>query len=175
MILNPVNKVLATILLSAAMLGGVSIWAYQKGHSSGSSVIQQKWDSERALLLSAALKVEQDNRSREAAHLIETGALEFRLRETEAEYEKALATVRIDFGNWMRSSEQRGASYRNWAEGISGERERLADHAERLDQSLSKGRELVAEFSVALKQCQRDLKSLGEQISIDRNLIGEMK
>lgn len=162
-------KLFAVLLLSASVLGGVSAFAYRKGAAS----VQQSWDKERATLLAGALKVEQDNRAKETAHKIETAALSARLVEAEARYEEALAAVRVEFGGWLRQSEDRAARYRGWAEGQSGERERLADYAARLDASLAEGRELVAEFRVALGQCQRDLKALGEQITLDRGLIGE--
>ena len=65
------------------------------------------------------------------------------------------------------------ARYRLWSEASTSERDRLANHAAKLDASLAEGREVVAEFRVALGQCQRDLKALGEQITLDRELIGE--
>lgn len=167
------SKTAMIVLLSASVLGGVSTWAYWKGHASGSSFVQQAWDKERATLLAAALKVEQDNRAKERAHNLETAALEARLREAEANYEEALAAVRTDYGNWLRQSEDRATRYRGWAEGESGQREHLANYAAQLDASLAEGRELVAEFRVALGQCQRDLRALGEQIAMDRGLIGE--
>lgn len=167
------SKTAMIVLLSASVLGGVSTWAYWKGHASGSSSVQQEWDQERATLLAAALKVEQDNRAKETAHKIETAALEAKLHDAEVQYEEALAAVRLEFGSWMRQSEDRSARYRGWAEGESSERRRLADYTTQLDASLAEGRELVAEFRVALGQCQRDLKALGEQITMDRDLIGD--
>lgn len=163
------SKLLVVLLLSASVLGGVSTWSYRKGASS----VQQAWDIERASLLAAALKVDQDNRAIEQAHRLETAALEAKLKEAETRYEEALAAVSLEFGGWLRQSEDRATRYRGWAEGESGERERLADYAARLDASLAEGRGLVAEFRVALGQCQRDLKALGEQITLDRGLIGE--
>jgi len=167
------QKIVLTLLLSASLLGGVSTWAYKKGYSSGSSYVQQAWDKERATLLAEAVKVEQDNRAKETAHRVQTLALEAKLKEAEAQYEEALAGVRADFGGWLRASESRAARYREWSETQSGERDRLADHTAKLDASLAEGRELVAEFRVALGQCQRDLKALGEQITLDRGLIGD--
>ena len=167
------SKTTMIVLLSASVLGGVSTWAYCKGHASGSSSVQQAWDKERATLLAAALKVEQDNRAKETAHKVATAALEAKLKDTEARYEEALAAVRTDYGNWLRQSEDRATRYRRWAEGESGQREHLANYAAQLDASLAEGRELVAEFRVALGQCQRDLRALGEQITMDRDLIGE--
>ena len=169
MIFSTPVKVGLIVLLSASVLGGVSAWGYKKG----SAHVQQMWDKERATLLATALKVEQDNRAKEAEHRKKTVALEALLKETEAQYEEALAAVRTDFGNWMRVSEERAARYRSWAEAESGQQQRLADHAARLDAALEKGRSLVAEFKVSLGQCQRDLRILGEQIAIDRNLTGE--
>lgn len=163
------SKLLISLLLSATVLGGVSTWAYRKGVET----TQQAWDRERATLLAAALEVEQDNRAKERAHNLETAALEARLREAEANYEEALAAVRTDYGNWLRQSEDRATRYRGWAEGESDQREYLANYAAQLDASLAEGRELVAEFRVALGQCQRDLRALGEQIVLDRGLIGE--
>lgn len=168
-----IQKAGIALLLSASVLGGVSTWAYWKGHSSGSNSVQQAWDKERATLLAEAVKVEQDNRAKETAHRVHTSALEAKLKEAEAQYEEALAAVRADFSGWLRASEGRAARYREWSEANSGERDRLADHAAGLDASLAEGRELVAEFRVALGQCQRDLKALGEQIALDRDLIGE--
>ena len=162
-------KLIAVLLLSASVLGGVSTWAYWKGQAS----IQQDWDRERATMLAAALEVEQDNRAKERAHRLETAALEAKLKEAEANYEEALAAVRSDFAGWLRQSEDRAARYRGWAEGQSDQREHLANYTAQLDASLAEGRELVAEFRVALGQCQRDLRALGEQIVIDRGLIGE--
>lgn len=163
------SKTAMIVLLSASVLGGVSTWAYWKGAAS----IQQEWDRERATLLAAAMKVEQDNRAKENAHRLETAALETKLREAEAKYEEALAAVTAEFGGWLRQSEERATRYRGWAEGESGQRERLADYTAQLDASLAEGRALVAEFRVALGQCQRDLKALGEQITMDRDLIGD--
>ena len=163
------SKSVIFVLLSALVLGGVSTWAYRKGVAT----TQQAWDRERATLLAAAMEVEQDNRAKERAHNLETATLEARLRDAEAKYEEALAGVRTDYGNWMRQSENRATRYRGWAEGQSDQREHLANYAAQLDASLAEGRELVAEFRVALGQCQRDLRALGEQIVIDRGLIGE--
>ena len=168
MISTPV-RIGLVLLLSASVLGGVSTWGYKKGAAS----IQQQWDRERATLLAEALKVEQDNRAKETAHKVQTSALEAKLREAEAQYEEALASVRSDFGGWMRASDERATRYREWSEASASERDRLADHAAKLDASLAEGREVVAEFRVALGQCQRDLRALGEQITLDRELIGE--
>lgn len=168
MISTPV-KIGLVLLLSASVLGGVSTWGYRKGAAN----IQQQWDQERATLLAAALKVEQDNRAKEAQHRQKTVALEALLKEAEAQYEEALATVRTDYGDWLRTSNERAARYRLWSEASTSERDRLADHAAKLDASLAEGREVVAEFRVALGQCQRDLKALGEQITLDRELIEE--
>lgn len=167
-----VPKSVIAILLSASLLGGVSTWAYWKGHSSGSATVQQKWDRERAVLLAAALEFKQDTAKRETAHRIETSALEGQLREAEAEYEKALYTVHDKYADWVQLSESRSANYRRWAEGESSQRERLADYTEKLDRSLSEGRSLVEEFRLSLGQCERDIKALGEQIKMDRLLIG---
>ena len=99
--------------------------------------------------------------------------LEAKLKEAETRYEEALAAVSLEFGGWLRQSEDRAIRYRGWAEGQSDQREHLANYAAQLDASLAEGRGLVAEFRVALGQCQRDLRALGEQIVIDRGLIGE--
>jgi len=163
------NKWVLAGLLSALVLGGVSSWSYKKGAEN----TQQAWDRERATLLAEALKIEQSNRQKESAHRLETIALENRLKEAEARYEEAIAAIHADYDRRLRSSDERATRYRSWAETNSGERDRLADHAAQLDKSLTEGRELVKEFRVALGQCERDLKALGEQIAMDRGLIGE--
>jgi hypothetical protein len=162
----------AILLLSVTVLGGVSTWAYWKGFSSGSISVQRSWDKERSVLLAAAMKVEQDNRKKEEAHRTVTLALESSLKEAEAQYEETIAVLRSDYAKRLQSSDERAARYRGWSEASSGERDRLADHATNLDRSLTEGRELVKEFRVALGKCERNLKALGEQITMDRDLIG---
>jgi hypothetical protein len=97
------------------------------------------------------------------------------LKDAEAEYEQAIADLRTDYALKLQSSDNLATSYHKWAEANSGEQSRLADHAANLDRSLTEGRELVKKFRIALGKCERDLKELGKQIAIDRDLIGEMK
>ena len=156
--------------LTAALMG-----SFLAGYTYGKDTVQSAWNAEVAITTAAALKAEQENRTKEQAHKQETLALEAKLTEAQKEHEKALADLNAAYAARLQQADNRATSYRKWAEADSTERERLANHAARLDRSLEEGRELVEELWATVRQRERELRVLGDQIKIDRGLIEDKK
>ena len=166
--MNMGNILFPLVLVGAALTG-----SFYTGWVSGKANVQTAWNIERSTLAAAANKVEQENRNKEQAHYQETLALTEQLKREKAEYEKALADLESDYTRRMQLSEERAARYREWAEAGDTERGGLADHAARLDIALTEGRALVEELWETVRQRERELRALGEQIITDRRLFGE--
>lgn len=155
--------------LSLLVLAGASGLGFYSGKKVTDASWTIRWSESEVIANKRIAEIQEQERS----HKAKVAALEAQLAQVETEYEKALADLAADYARRVQSSEARASTYRGWAEAGTSERERLADHAARLDAALTEGRELVKEFRISLGQCQRDLKALGQQINMDRSLIGE--
>lgn len=156
------------LVLIAALTG-----SFYTGWTTGKNVVQDAWDSEKQVLTAAAEKAISENKLAEQAHRAEAESLKEKLRNAQAEYEANLAAIHADYAGRLQSSEERAARYREWAESGDTERGNLADHAARLDLALTEGRALVEELWETVRQRERELRALGEQILSDRRLIGD--
>ena len=156
------------LVLLAALTG-----SFYTGWTSGKNVVQDAWDSEKQILAIAAEKAISENKLAEQAHRAETETLKRKLRDAQAEYEANITAIHADYAGKLQSSEERAARYREWAESGAAERGSLADHAAQLDLALTEGRALVEELWETVRQRERELRALGEQILSDRRLIGD--
>lgn len=156
------------LVIVAALTG-----SFYTGWTSGKNVIQDAWNTEKQTLLAAANEVISKNKLAEQAHRAETESLKEKLKDAQAEYETNIAAIHADYAGRLQSSEERAARYREWSEAGTSERANLADHAAQLDAALTEGRALVEELWETVRQRERELRALGEQILSDRRLIGD--
>lgn len=118
-------------------------------------------------------QLEGDIKKKEGIHLSETKRLTDELIGSNQKHDEAIATLNAGFAERLRNSEARANVYKRQAGGSSAERDNLAEHAARLDQSLEEGRRLVRELRETIGKRDAAIRALGSMILTDRNLFSE--
>lgn len=111
----------------------------------------------------------KENREATQEHVSSQQDLLLEIQTLRKEYEKKLADVQFDYADRLRESEQRSAVYRRQQATSTDECRALAEHASRLDRSLTEGRELVKRVSGNLGQCEVIFKETVQYLINDRN------
>lgn len=111
----------------------------------------------------------EENRVATQKHVSSQQELFLQIQTLRKDYEKKLADIQFDYADRLRESEQRSAIYRRQQAASSDECRALAEHASRLDRSLTEGRELVKRISGNLGQCEVIFKEAVQYLINDRN------
>lgn len=155
---------LITFLL--LFLGG-----YFLGNSFGQQKVNLEWSNSKLIYEEERRLLVERISTLESNHRTDTQLNQERLLDAEKKYAKAISDQRISFDKRLRESKDRGEAYKHWLKNGTASTEYLASHAARLDRTLTEGRELVIEFRETLKLREEQLRLLGSQIKIDRNLV----
>lgn len=156
------------------ILGLIAIYTfgvYSCGSSSGAADVQKDWDDAKNVQDKAISDLKLKYSILEREHEKVTGEIENDLQRAKQEYDAALAAQQSQFAKRLLQSESRADIYKRQAQGSVTERRDLASHAARLDSSLEEGRRLVEELRRTLELRDRQLRSLGAQITADRKLL----
>jgi hypothetical protein len=161
----------------AALILGLAIWALTAIHESiqqtGRDEIQALWDADKLQHQAYIKHLEDEYALREEGHRAENRRISSELSKANLDHANAIADVRAEYAQRLRSSEQRAAIYQRQAQGGAAERGDLASHASRLDAALEEGRSLVRELRQTLGLRDRQIEALSRQIQNDRKLIAE--
>ena len=111
----------------------------------------------------------EENRVATQKHVSSQQELILQIQTLRKDYEKKLADIQFDYADRLRESEQRSAIYRQQQAASSNECRALAEHASRLDRSLTEGRELVKRISGNLGQCEVIFKEAVQYLINDRD------
>lgn len=167
--ISTIALVAGVLVLCSSVLGG----AYYMGHSSGEDKIRLEWadaqlraSKEKDALVAKIGQMEQ-------VHREETDRIKGDLSNAKSAYEKALGVHRAEFTSRLQLSEQRASRYQRQAKGSDAERADLASHTAKLDRALEEGRGMVKELRDTLELRERQLRSLGEQLTSDRQLMSD--
>ena len=95
------------------------------------------------------------------------------LQEMKHEYENYISTLVNSFDDRMRESEERGRMYRERFTASSTQCGILAEHASRLDRSLTEGRELVRRLREDLEQFRMMCTQGFDYLIQDRNFLND--
>lgn len=158
-------------LLGSGLVLGLGFSVYKMGSHHGASRVEAMWYAERAELQAAARQQENLNRELEREHHLTVNALEERLVQIRREHDETVFTLRSDYADRLRVSDERAARYREWAEGDASDGERLADRATGFDRHIVEGGRLVEALRAAIVLRDQQLRALGIQIDADRALI----
>ena len=95
------------------------------------------------------------------------------IQEMKNEYETYVSTLINSFDDRMRESEERGRMYRERFTATSTQCGVLAEHASRLDRSLTEGRELVRRLREDLEQFKMMCRQGFDYLIQDRNFLND--
>jgi hypothetical protein len=142
-------------------------------YNMGARKVTRDWNAEKLVVAETIRQYQQRNHALELEHQASILSIEQRLREARDRHEQELDTLRADYAVRLRESEERATRYRQWAEGDTSDRERLADHTTGLDRHLVEGGRLVETLRAAIELRDRQLRLLGVHIRADRELFQE--
>lgn len=163
------SLVVALLLLIIVLLGsGIGFhWGYSKGINS----TYAKWVEVEQGYQAQIVELREDVKEAERQFKIKEGELDERIKQDQAAHDAAIAATTRDFTERLRKTEDRAKTYADMSQASAAERERLAYHAAKLDQSLEEGRHLVRELRETLGQRDREIIMLGEHIQNVYQLI----
>lgn len=130
----------------------------------GKKEVHSQWEKESTLVKEKMQVLHQTYKNKEAAFQTELQAKEEIIYAQAEQSQKDIAAARKQLTHRMQQSENRANIYRNQANSEASEREKLANHAAELDRSITEGRLVVEELSTTLRQRDREVIFLGNQI-----------
>lgn len=160
----------STFLLVSVVAGAGGMWF---GYDIGSTKVQGKWDAEKATQANKATIQSEGIRGKEQIHAIDSGKVTDEIANAKQQFQADLAATQSVNDSRLRESEERANKYRAMSQASSVELERLAAYATGLDNAVSEGQRLVEEYRATLKQREREIVILSNQIKADRKLAGE--
>lgn len=149
------------------LLSGSYSFGYLKAESKYVRILQEQKQAREL----AIAELEKEFLVRESAHINRAKEISDELEKVHKEHNQRISSIRADFASRLRLSESREGIYKRMSESGDLERERLASHAAELDRSLEEGRTLVRELGETLRQRDRELSLLGQQLLADRKLL----
>ena len=163
-------KLIAGIVV-AALAAFIVYSIFNAGVAIGSARVQASWNAQKEADQQRIDDLKEQIKQQEAIHQTDTTRISDELAEAKQKYTEDLADLRSEYEQRLRSSGNRADHYQRQARGSAVERDNLASHAARLDQALEEGRHLVRELGETLRQRDRELSLLGQQLLADRKLI----
>lgn len=154
-------------VVKSSIIGIVAVFII--GCFIGSEYQKTKNDKENIRNQQLIAKKVEENRVATQKHVSSQQELFLQLQTLRKNYEKKLADIQFDYADRLRESEQRSVIYRQQQAASSNECRALAEHASRLDRSLTEGRELVKRVSGNLGQCEVIFKEAVQYLINDRN------
>lgn len=147
------------------------ILAYQLGKKVSYEKVHNEWNIERQATKDKIAELKQEYQAYEFEYKKTIEDLVIQLQNSQDSFDSELVRIRDDYSNRLLNIEQRASIYKRQSEAGATERRSLADHAARLDRSLEEGRHLVQELGATLRQREREISVLSEQIQADRQLL----
>lgn len=159
-------------LLSVLVVGSYGL-TYKFGMMSGAVVVSKEWQKDNKLRNDAVAEIKQEFAAKEALHKQKTQEVNDELAQATTQHAAALAALRADLTVRMQHSENRAGIYQRQSQGSAAERDRLAEHAAKLDRTIEEGRSLVTELGATVKQRDATIRALSIMVLNDRTLLTE--
>lgn len=163
-----------TALKWLGLVGGVALLIgaiFFLGSSYKDAQWEAKWAADKLEYSREITRLQGETRTKEQEHATETSRLQTQIADQDRLHTLALAAVRTEFTQRLRTSEARAGIYQRQAEAGPAQCRDLAAHAARLDRSLEEGRGLVQELRLTVGQRDNAIRSLSDQIRADRKLF----
>ncbi len=165
----------ALIAIAAAVLIAASsaLPSYWVGDRHGAARIQQAWDTDTKSRATAALEETNTSRTKEQGHAntVTRAVDDFRAAQAPAAADGAARIA--DAERLQRAAESRAAQYLAMSKAGTAERDRLASHAARLDNSLAEGRRVAEQLRADLVDRDQRIQLLADIIRADRALFAD--
>ena len=136
----------------------------------GEANVHREWDLEKAKHQAELVRLNEEKLARERQHRTESDEIRNRIIESQTVLAADLAALRSQHAFGLRESAERAQVYQRMSDAGATQQANLASHAAQLDRSLVEGRQVVGELRATLVQRDRDLRSLGEQLRVDREI-----
>lgn len=165
-----------TLIPGAALVlavGGVGWAVYDSGYDSGQAHVQSEWDKKKLAQSNEINRLNYLIGGIERTHHNDTVRITDELFKANQAFTAAVGALNAKYVARLLDSEKRAGIYQRLSEAGPAEQARLASHAAKLDRSLEEGRHLVEELRTTVEQCERQLTLLGEQLTSDRQLMGD--
>ena len=146
-----------TSLFAIVGLFGIILMQYSLitgSYNAGYDACQSKYREE-------LLKQQVENQQKEQAFNETINNLTVNLTETRIRYENTVNKLKSTHANELLKSEQRAELYKRYSEADKAKQRALAEHAARLDRSLTEGRELVKQLTETIRTRDAQLRALG--------------
>ena len=146
-----------TSLFAIVGLFGIILMQYSLitgSYNAGYDACQSKYREE-------LLKQQVENQQKEQAFNETINNLTVNLTETRIRYENTVNKLKSTYANELLKSEQRAELYKRYSEADKAKQRALAEHAARLDRSLTEGRELVKQLTETIRTRDAQLRALG--------------
>jgi len=147
------------------------VLTYQLGKKVSYEKVHNEWNNEKQATRAKIAELEQEYQAYEFEYKKTIEDLVTQLQNSQDSFDSELVRIRNVYSDRLLNSEERASIYQRQAESGASERRSLADHAARLDKSLEEGRYLVRELGATLRQREREISVLSEQIQADRQLL----
>lgn len=158
---------LTKIRLLAYLIAVSTLLAFS--YHKGKETVREKWDAARAQQLIEGQKLELEYAKKERAARGKIDELSKQLHLAKEKHDRIIA----DYNVRLQQSTERASVYRRQANSTTADRNHLAEHAARLDESLTKGRQVVTELRALVELRDKQLRILGRQLLNDREQINE--
>lgn len=160
-------------LIPGLAIAGLLYFLYSVGVSNGKSKVEAEWNKATLEYNAEISKLESEYRAKEQIHQAENRRITDELFKAEKDHAVTVAAINADYSERLLRSTERASIYQRQANAGAVEQLNLASHAAQLDRSLVEGIKLVEEFSATVRQRDRQLIALGEQIINDRSVLGD--
>lgn len=171
--MNLFSKYLPIIIGATVIIGGlyfIGSSIYKSGFSAGSNVVQVKWDKAKTEQIEYITQLKNSYVKREKKYISEIKDIEYELASTKKEYSESLADIESQYFNRLQQSENRADIYKRKAESGTNECRNLASIASEFDRSIVTGRRVVKELTATVRQRDRELNLIGNQLITTREL-----
>lgn len=146
---------------------------YYLGYSYGTSNTELIYNKEINRVTSIIIKLQQENEKLTANYYNKVSSLTQELYNAKQDYTNKFNSINNDVSNQLLQSKSRAEYYRKQASSCSIKSRNLAEHTAQLDEQLTKGIILVKELRELIKYRDNQLRTVGKQLLLDRELIND--
>lgn len=137
------------------------------GYKMGEDSILEELNESNAIIES----LQNENHKKELKYTAQVSDLKNEIETIKTSYNNSINSVNEQSATRLLESERRAEYYRQQASSCSTLSRNAGDYTARLDRQLTEGINLVRELSELIKHRDEQLKIVGEQLKLDRELM----
>lgn len=143
------------------------ILAVVSGYKIGETSVLEELNKSNAIIES----LQKENHKKELKYTVQVNDLKNEIETIKTSYNNSINVVNKQSADRLLESERRSEYYRQQAKSCSTQSRDFAEYTTRLDRQLTEGISLVRELTELIKYRDSQLKLVGEQLKLDRELM----